>query len=89
MSFTSLEKAIKSYHQHMPATAGQPLVLSSLPVGEERNCRGKQHRREGGRKRVAAERRGCRGKGGGRGAEEGGREGSSCRLKRGGREEVE
>eukprot|EP00904_Undaria_pinnatifida_P003330 jgi/Undpi1/12999/HiC_scaffold_7.g02663.m1 len=35
MSFTSLEKAIKSYHQHMPATAGQPLVLSSLPVVEE------------------------------------------------------
>lgn len=34
MSFTSLEKAIKAYHQHMPATAGQPLVLSSLPVGE-------------------------------------------------------
>ena len=33
MSFTSLEKAVKAYHQHMPATAGQPLVLSSLPVG--------------------------------------------------------
>lgn len=36
MSFSSLEKAIKAYHQHMPATAGQPLVLSSLPVGETR-----------------------------------------------------
>eukprot|EP00752_Nemacystus_decipiens_P002202 g2095.t1 len=35
MSFTSLEKAVKAYHQHMPATAGQPLVLSSLPVVEE------------------------------------------------------
>lgn len=34
MSFTSLEKAVKAYHQHMPATEGQPLVLSSLPVGE-------------------------------------------------------
>lgn len=35
MSFSSLEKAVKAYHQHMPATAGQPLVLSSLPVGKE------------------------------------------------------
>ncbi|CAM9626678.1 unnamed protein product [Scytosiphon promiscuus] len=35
MSFSSLEKAVKAYHQHMPATAGQPLVLSSLPVVEE------------------------------------------------------
>lgn len=34
MSFTSLERAVKAYQQHMPATAGQPLNLASLPVGE-------------------------------------------------------
>lgn len=34
MSFSSLERAVKAYQQHMPATAGQPLNLASLPVGE-------------------------------------------------------
>lgn len=35
MSFSSLERAVKAYQQHMPATAGQPLNLASLPVVEE------------------------------------------------------
>lgn len=34
MSFSSLERAVKAYQQHMPATVGQPLNLTSLPVGE-------------------------------------------------------
>ncbi|CAM9226039.1 unnamed protein product, partial [Choristocarpus tenellus] len=34
MTFSSLERSVKAYQQHMTATKGQPLTLATLPIGD-------------------------------------------------------